>query len=126
MKSVMGYKALVAAPKGGEAAPAPGGGQQRPPAPFLVSFMPFLIIILIFYFLIIRPQQKQQKETQKMLAALKKGDRVVTAGGLHGTIIDFKEQEKVVTLEVAPNVRVNVNRSAVSSVKREGQLPPQN
>ncbi len=126
MKSVLGYKALVAAPKGAEAAPGAGGGQQRAPAPFLVSFMPFLIIILIFYFLIIRPQQKQQKETQKMLAGLKKGDRVITAGGLHGTIVDFKEQEKVVTLEIAPNVRVSVTRASVSSVKREGQLPPQN
>ncbi len=117
MNSDFGYRMVMAA-----AAPeaAGSGAAQRPAAPFMVSFMPFLIIIAIFYFLIIRPQQKQQKDTQKMLAGLKKGDRVVTTGGLHGTITDFKEQEKTVQIEIAPNIRVNVTRSSVASVRREG------
>ena len=73
--------------------------------------------------LIIAPQRKQQKETDQMLAALKKGDRVVTSGGLHGTVADFKEADKAVVLEVAVNVRVTVSRSAIASVKREAHLP---
>ncbi len=88
----------------------------------LTSLIPFALIFVIFYFLLIAPQRKQQKELESMLAALKKGDRVVTTGGLHGTIVDFKEAERAVVIEIAQNVRVTVSRSAIASVKREGQI----
>jgi len=114
--------------------PASGGGAAGAPAPgplaLLGPMTPFILIFLIFYFLIIAPQRKQQKETEKMLKALKRGDRVVTSGGLHGIITDIKEAEKIVVIQVAPNVRVDVSRSAVTGVTREaapapGAKPPQ-
>ncbi|MDR1074545.1 MAG: preprotein translocase subunit YajC [Treponema sp.] len=81
----------------------------------LVSFVPFILIIGIFYFLIIRPQNKKQKETQKMLGALKKGDKIVTIGGIHGTIQKVKEASVIV--KVDENTKMEFSRSAVSSVE---------
>ena len=87
---------------------AQGGGNP------LMTFLPFVAIIAIFYFLIIRPQNKKQKETKKMLEALKKGDRVVTIGGIHGTIQTVREQSVVVRVD--DNTKIEFSRSAVSSV----------
>jgi preprotein translocase subunit YajC len=85
-----------------------GGGS------FLTSIIPFAAIILIFYFLIIRPQNKKRKETEKMLSALKKGDKVVTIGGIHGTV--QRVNETTVLVKVDDNVKIEFLRSAVSSV----------
>jgi len=79
-----------------------------------MAFLPFVAIIAIFYFLIIRPQNKKQKETQKMLSALKKGDKVVTIGGIHGTIQSVREHS--VVLKVDDNTKIEFNRSAISSI----------
>ncbi|MDR1174941.1 MAG: preprotein translocase subunit YajC [Treponema sp.] len=92
------------------------GGEGGGSASFLTSLLPFAAIIAIFYFLIIRPQNKKQKETQRMLGALKKGDRVVTIGGVHGTIQSVKE--KTVIVRVDESVKLEFSRSAVSSVER--------
>ncbi|MDR0410772.1 MAG: preprotein translocase subunit YajC [Treponema sp.] len=81
----------------------------------LVSFVPFILIIAIFYFLIIRPQNKKQKETQKMLDSLKKGDKIVTIGGIHGTIQNVKDKSVIVKID--DNVKVEFSRSAISSVE---------
>jgi preprotein translocase subunit YajC len=81
----------------------------------LMTFLPFVAIIAIFYFLIIRPQNKKQKETQKMLSALKKGDRVVTIGGIHGTIQSVKEQSVIV--KVDDSVKIEFSRSAISTIE---------
>jgi preprotein translocase subunit YajC len=89
---------------------------SAPPNP-LVSFLPFLVILFIFYFLLWRPQAKRQKDHQNMLQALKKGDRVVTSGGLHGTIVGVKED--VVVLKIAEDVKVEVSRSAVADVREK-------
>jgi preprotein translocase subunit YajC len=86
------------------------------------ALFPFVLIFVIFYFLVIAPQRKQAKETANMIAALKRGDRVVTSGGMHGTITDLRDVDKTVVVEVAPGVRITVSRSAVASVKREGSL----
>lgn len=83
------------------------------------TLLMFALIIGIFYFLILRPQQKRQKERQKLLEALKKGDRVVTTGGLHGTIAGI--DEKTVLLQVGDNIKMKFERSAVTSVIREGE-----
>ena len=80
-----------------------------------LSILMFPAIIAIFYFLMIRPQNKKQKETQKMLAALKKGDRIVTIGGIHGTIQSVKEQSVIV--KVDDGVKIEFSRSAISSVE---------
>ncbi|MDR2418884.1 MAG: preprotein translocase subunit YajC [Treponema sp.] len=92
------------------AAAASGGGVGT----LVSSFIPFALIIGIFYFLIIRPQNKKQKDTQKMLAALKKGDRVTTIGGIHGTIQSVKENTVIV--KVDENSKMEFSRSAISSV----------
>ncbi|WP_019120115.1 preprotein translocase subunit YajC [Brevibacillus massiliensis] len=78
------------------------------------SFLPLIIMVLIFYFLLIRPQQKRNKQRNAMLAALKKGDKVVTIGGMHGTIQDI--DDNTVTLRVAHNVNVTYDRGAVNNV----------
>ncbi|MDR2807422.1 MAG: preprotein translocase subunit YajC [Spirochaetaceae bacterium] len=99
---------LMAAPPDGGAA-ASGGA-----ASMFMSFVPFILIIGIFYFLIIRPQNKKQKETEKMLAALKKGDKVVTIGGVHGYITNVKDNSVVV--KVDDTSKIEFSRSAIASV----------
>lgn len=78
----------------------------------LGAFMPMIIIFVIFYFLLIRPQQKKAKQQKEMLASLKKGDRVVTTGGLHGLVSGLTDES--VTMEIAPKVRVKVSRGSIS------------
>jgi preprotein translocase subunit YajC len=92
-----------------------GGGQ------LLTMILPFGLIILVFYFLIIRPQSKKQKETQKMLSALKKNDRVVTVGGIRGTITSVKED--TVIIKVDDNVKMEFSKSAVSNVVSSRETP---
>ena len=99
---------LMGAQSGAEGSQSGGFGS-------IMSFLPFIAIIAIFYFLIIRPQNKKQKETQKMLSALKKGDKVVTIGGIHGTITGVRETTVVV--KVDDNTKLEFNRSAVSSIE---------
>lgn len=80
----------------------------------------FGLIFLIFYFMIIRPQQKRAKDRQKMLDALKKGDKIVTAGGIHGTVVGI--EDKTVLVQIADNVKVKVDRGSVGNVAREAEL----
>jgi preprotein translocase subunit YajC len=92
------------------------GGAQGPG--FLIGVLPLLFIFVIFYFVLILPQQKKQKKWQEMLGALKNGDRVVTSGGIRGTIISVKDDS--VQLRVPPdNLRIEVARSAVVSMAAE-------
>ena len=77
------------------------------------TIITFVLIILIFYFLIIRPQKKRDKETKAMLAAMKKGDRVVTIGGIHGTIVTVKDQ--TVVIKVDDSARIEFSKSAIST-----------
>lgn len=91
-------------------------GSPAPQNPFF-AFIPFLLIIAVFYLLIIRPQQKRSKETRKMLDALKSGDKVVTIGGIHGTIISI--DDKSVVLRIADNVKVTFSKSAIAYTLNE-------
>jgi preprotein translocase subunit YajC len=95
----------------GAAEGAAGPGGPASVAPTLVTFG---LVFAIFYFLIIRPQNKRQKETKQMLAAIKKGDRVVTIGGIRGTIFSVKDD--VVVLKVDDNAKLQFSKSAISSV----------
>ena len=88
--------------------PGVGGPSQ------LISFLPLVLVFIIFYFLLIRPQQKKSKEHQQMLGKLKKNDEVMTSGGIYGKVTALTDS--IVTLEVAPNVRVRVNRPQISAV----------
>ena len=71
-----------------------------------------LAIIALMYFLLIRPQQKKQKEHQAMIAALKKGDKIISSGGLHGVITGISDD--AITMEIAPKVRVKITRGSVA------------
>lgn len=79
----------------------------------------FGLIILIFYFFILRPQQKRQKERQKLLGSLKKGDKVVTVGGIHGTIIGM--EDKTVLIQVSDTVKLTFEKSSVTTVTRAAE-----
>jgi preprotein translocase subunit YajC len=98
---------------------APDGGASGTSGNFITTLIPFALIIAIFYFLIIRPQNKKQKETQRMLDNLKKGDRVVTIGGIHGVIQSIKEGSVIV--KVDDTTKIEFSRSAVSSVAGTGK-----
>jgi preprotein translocase subunit YajC len=95
-------------------APDAGGGAAGGSS-FITTLIPFALIILIFYFLIIRPQNKKQKETQRMLSALKKGDKIITIGGIHGVIQSVKEGSVIVRVD--ENTKMEFSRSAISSVE---------
>jgi preprotein translocase subunit YajC len=99
--------------------PAPPSGGEGGGASSLMSFLPLVAIVAIFYFLILRPQNKKQKDTQKMLAAVKKGDRVVTIGGIHGVIQSVRES--TVIIKVDENVKLEFNRAAISSISAQAK-----
>lgn len=91
------------------AAPAvPGGG--------IGFFVPFIFIFVIMYFVMIRPQKKRQEQQQKLMASLKSGDRVVTNAGIHGLISNVKETTVIV--KVADNVKIEMEKSAITNVVR--------
>jgi len=95
-----------------EGSAAAGGSGQM-----VTTFITFGLVILIFYFLIIRPQNKKQKEAKRMLEALKKGDKVVSIGGIHGTVVSVKDQTVVV--KVDDNTKLEFTKSAIASVVAE-------
>lgn len=99
-------------------AQAEGAGAKANPS-FLEQMMPFLFVFIIFYFLLIRPQQRRNKEHQNFLTKLKKGDNVLTSGGVLGTIAGLTE--KFVTLEVADGVRIRILKTQISSPVEEEQ-----
>jgi preprotein translocase subunit YajC len=81
----------------------------------LVQFLPLILIFVVFYFLLIRPQQRKAKDQKTMLDALRRGDRVVTGGGIIGTVARVDNPEEVV-VDIAENVRVRVVRSTITTV----------
>lgn len=87
-----------------------GGGDA------LTSFLPIILIFVIFYFLLIRPQQKKMKAHREMLGQVKRGDRVLTGGGIIGNVIRVREDTDEVTVEIADGVRVEVLRGTISDV----------
>lgn len=109
---------LMAAPALAQAAPAPAG-------PSLITQLLFFVpLILIFYFLLIRPQQQRAKKHAEMIAAVKRGDTVVTSGGLIGKVNKVNDTE--ITLDLAENVRVRVIKSMVIEVRNKAEPVPAN
>jgi preprotein translocase subunit YajC len=94
---------------------APAGVASNP----LVQMVPYLLMFVIFYFVLLAPMRKQQKKQKELLAALKKGDRVVTSGGIHGTIAQVEDQ--IVWLKIADTVKIKVNRSAISGATGDAE-----
>jgi len=100
------------------AAPAAGGGVGGG----MASFLPLILIFVVFYFLLIRPQQKQAKAHQVFLTELKKGNKVITKGGVHGEITGLTDT--VVTLEIAKDTRIKVSRDSISGpLNKDGSIP---
>jgi preprotein translocase subunit YajC len=94
----------------GSPAPVPGGGIGS-------FFVPLIFIFIIMYFVMIRPQKKRQEQQQKLVSSLKSGDRVVTNAGIHGLISNVKET--TVLLKVADNVKIEIDKSAITNVLKE-------
>jgi preprotein translocase subunit YajC len=92
------------------------GGEANPYSGFIM----LAIMFAIFYFLLIRPQQKKMKEHQAMLGRLERGDEVITSGGLLGKVTAISDNEDIVTLQVADNVKVRVQKSSIQIVKGTG------
>lgn len=82
----------------------------------IAMLVPYLIIFAIFYFLVIRPQKQKQNEFKKMVDGLKRNDEIVTSGGIHGTIVNIKEN--TVTVRVDDNVKIEIDRTAVARVEK--------
>ena len=78
----------------------------------IMSFLPLILIVVVFYLFFIRPQMKKTKEQRKFREALKKGDKIVTIGGIHGKIAEIKETTMLI--EVAPNIRLTIEKSAIA------------
>ncbi len=85
----------------------------------IITLLPIILIFAIFYFLVIRPQNKRQRDMARMLEALKQGDRVLTNGGLFGTVVGLKDN--VAVLKIADQVKVEVLKSSISSVVQKGR-----
>ncbi len=94
---------------------APAQGSPSP----LVQMLPFILIFAVVYFLLIRPQQRKAREHATMVANIKKNDEIVTTGGLHGRVAALND--KVLTVEIAQNVRVRVERAQVAAVMSGGK-----
>lgn len=86
------------------------------PGSFFISLMPLFLVIIIFYFFLVRPQQRRMAEYQKLVSGLRRGDRVVTSGGIIGTIHKVETNNPDVTVEIAEGVRVRVQRNAIAEV----------
>ncbi|MGH9778402.1 MAG: preprotein translocase subunit YajC [Candidatus Acidiferrales bacterium] len=91
--------------------------QQQPQMPAWMQWAPFVVVLAVFYFLLILPAQRERKRKQQMLAALKPGDKVITTGGLYGTVVGLKDE--VVQLRIADQVRVEVGRFAIAGKQPE-------
>jgi preprotein translocase subunit YajC len=84
----------------------------------LGAFVPLILMFAIFYFLLIRPQQKKAKQHRELLSTIKKGDEVISSGGLYGLVTGVTED--TVTMEIAPKVRVKVSRNAIAGMAKRG------
>jgi preprotein translocase subunit YajC len=91
-------------------------GSTQNPSMFILMIA---TIAFAFYFIIIRPQKREQQQRKMMLESVKKGDKVVTVGGIHGVVVDVDENASVVTIEVAKNVRMSFSKSAVSTITKK-------
>jgi preprotein translocase subunit YajC len=98
----------------------PGAGQgQSGGAGAFSGVLMILVIFAIFYFLLVRPQMKRQKEHQSMVNALKKGDKVVTTGGIHGTVVGIKDD--IAVIKIAEEVKIEVSKSCVATIKEQSE-----
>ncbi len=91
---------------------APGGEGGSSP----LAFLPFILIFVLFYFLILRPQQKQGRKRDELLKSLKRGDNVITSGGIYGKILNISEDD-VLTLEISKGVSIRISRAGIAGIQ---------
>ena len=96
---------------------SPALAQSRGFAEGGLGLMPIILVMIIFYFLLIRPQQKRAKQHKAMLAELKRGDKIITNGGLTGTIVKVVDDSETIEVEIAKDVKVNVVRTMIADVR---------
>ena len=99
---------LFAPPVAGQAAPNP-----------LIQIVPLVLIFIVFYFFMIRPQQKKQKDREKVLDSLKRGDKVITIGGVHGTVAGIDTEKKTVLVQVNDSTKITFDRTAVANIEKQ-------
>lgn len=100
----------------------PGGGNgaaPQGPAAMLQSFLPLILIFVIFYFLLIRPQQKKAKDHKEMMGNLKKGDKVMTNGGIYGLIEDIDENTVTLKVGIKDDVRIKIGRGYIAGLRNK-------
>ena len=96
---------------------SPGGGGEGG-ASSMLSFLPLVLIFIVFWFMIIRPQKKQQEKRKTMIGAIKRGDQIITSGGLFATVKDVKADRVVAT--IADGVKVEISKASINGVVEEG------
>ncbi len=110
---------FIATAYAADAAANTGGGMSA-----LINFAPIILIVVVFYFILIRPQQQQQKTLRSRLSLIKRGDRVVTGGGIIGIVQKAADAATEIEVEIAPNVRVMVLRSTITTVLTGDDIKP--
>jgi preprotein translocase subunit YajC len=115
-KNVIAIISIALMVMGGCMAPGGEGGAGGSP----LAFLPFVLIFVLFYFLILRPQQKQTRKKEEMLKSLKRGDNVITAGGIYGKIMNISE-DNIVTLEISKGVSIRIARSGIAGLEGQGK-----
>ena len=108
MHSIILSLLLFAPPVAGQAAPNP-----------FIQIVPLILIFIVFYFFMIRPQQKKQKEREKVLDSLKRGDKVVTIGGIHGTVAGIDTEKKTVLVQVNDSAKIKFDRTAIANIEKQ-------
>ncbi len=91
-------------------------GKQSSPGGMLSMLLPFILMFVVMYFLILRPQKRKEKDRKALLSRVKKNDRVVTAGGIHGLVVSVRENELILRIDDAKDVKIKVDRSAIVTV----------
>ncbi|BBO18482.1 conserved hypothetical protein [Candidatus Brocadia pituitae] len=91
-------------------------GKQSSPGGMLSMLLPFVLMFVVMYFLILRPQKRKEKERKALLSRIKKNDRVVTAGGIHGLVTSVREHEVILRIDDAKDIKIKVDRTAIAGV----------
>lgn len=91
-------------------------GKQSSPGGMLSMLLPFILMFVVMYFLILRPQKRKERERKALLSRVKKNDRVVTGGGIHGLVTSVRENEVILRVDDAKDVKIKVDRSAIVAV----------
>lgn len=91
-------------------------GKQSSPSSMLSMLLPFILMFVVMYFLMLRPQKKKEKERKALISRIKKNDKVITAGGIHGVIASVRENEVILRIDDAKDVKIKIDRGSIATV----------